>query len=71
VLHVPSRESVSVAFAPLPVHESVPLAVPLVAAAFAAAVFARHRRPSRIVVLGISRPERASVRSDSGGRASS
>jgi hypothetical protein len=52
------------AFEPMPVREDVPMAVPLMAAVFAAIVFARQRRPSRIVVLGISRPERASIRSD-------
>ena len=45
------------AFEPMPVREDVPMAVPLMAAVFAAIVFARQRRPAKIVVLGIFRPE--------------
>jgi hypothetical protein len=48
---------------PRPADESVPVAVPLLAAAFAVFVFARQRRPSRIVVLGIFRLQKVSRRS--------
>src|SRR5215472_10091208 len=41
---------------------SVPLAVPLLAAALSAFVFAKQRRPSRIVPLRLARPEEHPVR---------
>jgi len=42
-------------FSPAP--DGVPLAVPLLAAAFAAFIFASQRRPSRILRLHLARPE--------------
>src|SRR5262249_43452998 len=45
-----------------PAPDSIPVAVPLLAAAFAAFVFAKQRRPSILVRLHLARPEDPAAR---------